>query len=657
MAAAGQGAPALPVPAQAPALFATLYADANLDPTGGNPGLLLEPFRHDVVNGANNVTTQILKNQLAASGAQRQVIAVTVISDQKARVYNCLFRWQDGLTANNPSLVNKFFAVEGELIGNQGHVVEIPAGAFDLLQNVVAVPTPATIAAAYAADPDATQLGPYDANDAGVDLVKTRRLVPIPHFLVGVWLAEPDGIDAPKFWRHCYPIIVAAGKEQECQALLEYFQVAVTIPPNGVDGDDSLVDTRRPAPPPRNPILLGHVQELLEHHFVELRRDAATVQQNQIATALGALTQQNRDQYDELRREKDAAKAATVEKMLGKDNLRRLLMMTQVPNEAQLKILCPFYSKLAEVPKAQRLGVFATQIQAALETKKQYYLSFPTSAGLLSNLLNLRWDQANEDSLSTGLLGNPFLFGDSDEEQQRAVNLRVQMLESGGAAMSDADATSLLKLEVNLPAENKSIDNIRRMDALCSLLLPANHPFAKYISDHLAGLEAYFPRWELMEVSEPRLQPAKGVLHLQYLALRCSHYWKEQSTRTTAVALPDPKELFMEAAYKRAWEPNLSVTLRAKLNLSTLPLLGGGSVPDAASVTDQSAMSGLTAVTLDSLSRVLAGGGGTASVEPGTAPPVPEASQTPTPTSMRSCLVTTRHAWWTGSPSERATFV
>ena len=91
MAAAPPGGPALPVPAQAPARFANLYADAQLDPTGGNPALLLDKFYHEVVNGANNVDTRALKTSLAISGAHNQLIAVTVVAGQKARIYNCIF--------------------------------------------------------------------------------------------------------------------------------------------------------------------------------------------------------------------------------------------------------------------------------------------------------------------------------------------------------------------------------------------------------------------------------------------------------------------------------------------------------------------------------------------------------------------------------------
>lgn len=141
---------------------------------------------------------------------------------------------------------------------------------------------------------------------------------------------------------------------------------------------------------------------------MQLRRNSATQQTNQIVAALGALAQQKRDQYKEVRREKDdAAKEYTVKKMMGANNLRRLLMMTQAPNEAQLKTSCRFYSKIAEVLKAQRLlGVLESKIQTAMESKGHQQLSFPTSMGLLSNLLTLQlqWHRVHEDSMTRGIL-------------------------------------------------------------------------------------------------------------------------------------------------------------------------------------------------------------------------------------------------------------
>lgn len=225
--------------------------------------------------------------------------------------------------------------------------------------------------------------------------------------------------------------------------------------------------------------LLLRIEEILEHHFMQLCHDAVAVTQqtNQIATALGALAQQKQRQYKEAKQEKDDVKAASVEKMLGRDNLHRFLTMVRLPNEGQLKFHCPFYHKLAKSPKAQRLGVLESSAQAAMEDKGHHHLSFPLSAGLLSNLLTLQWRRL-------GIHICNLYGGDSDEEQQQAVNLQVTMMESGGAAMSSADVSFLIKMAINLPGENYSVNNLRRMEALISILLPTTHPFLTYSEAH-----------------------------------------------------------------------------------------------------------------------------------------------------------------------------
>ncbi len=71
--------------------------------------------------------------------------------------------------------------------------------------------------------------------------------------------------------------------------------------------------------------------------------------------------------------------------------------------------------------------------------------------------------------------------------------------------MSSTDAAILLKMATNLPKENKSINNIRRMEALGSILLPGGHPFQVFIKAHLDELESYMPKWEQMKMSHPSL--------------------------------------------------------------------------------------------------------------------------------------------------------
>ena len=93
------------------------------------------------------------------------------------------------------------------------------------------------------------------------------------------------------------------------------------------------------------------------------------------------------------------------------------------------------------------------------------------------------------------------------------------MVQSGDTAVRDADAQEILKVKVNLPTENKSIDNVRRLDVLCHVLLPTAHPFRTYVKGHLEHMEAFSSAWEDHETSDPRYQPAKGLFHCQHFSL------------------------------------------------------------------------------------------------------------------------------------------
>ena len=65
--AALPGAPALPLPARAAALFATLFADANRDPTGGDWGPTMVVFAIDNHNAAANIPINELRQMTTSS--------------------------------------------------------------------------------------------------------------------------------------------------------------------------------------------------------------------------------------------------------------------------------------------------------------------------------------------------------------------------------------------------------------------------------------------------------------------------------------------------------------------------------------------------------------------------------------------------------------
>ena len=148
-----------------------------------------------------------------SSGTRDELLSFTIVFDNKARLYSLCTKWQDGLTGRNPTLNNKLFALEGELIQDRGHIVELDVGIFNLPNTTAVVPTADTICLALTADPTlATMAGPYNGGDADTEGVKTRKICPIPHSLAGLWLLDEDGVTWQRFFGTIYPAIVAEGK-------------------------------------------------------------------------------------------------------------------------------------------------------------------------------------------------------------------------------------------------------------------------------------------------------------------------------------------------------------------------------------------------------------------------------------------------------------
>ena len=125
-----------------------------------------------------------------------------------------------------------------------------------------------------------------------------------------------------------------------------------------------------------------------------------------------------------------------------------------------------------------------------------------------------------------------------------------------------------MKLEINLPEENKSIKNVHRVEVLHEILCPSGHPALTFVQDHLKQFEDFQEKWESVETSDPLKQPAKGVYHLQYLSLHLSRYWKEQAlSNTTVTSLPSPGAMIQKIEVSESWEPRLSSSLERQLRL------------------------------------------------------------------------------------------
>ncbi len=111
----------------------------------GNIAACLYPFEQNLGNAVNNTSTEAIINCVAQSGAQHHLIAATIVSVGCSRLNLCPLQWDNDLVATHLKLNGKLFALEGDLINNNGYLVELPDLVFNLVTNAYAAPTNPTI--------------------------------------------------------------------------------------------------------------------------------------------------------------------------------------------------------------------------------------------------------------------------------------------------------------------------------------------------------------------------------------------------------------------------------------------------------------------------------------------------------------------------------
>ena len=280
---------------------------------------------------------------------------------------------------------------------------------------------------------------------------------------------------------------------------------------------------------------------------------------------------------------------------LGPENFSRLLHYSQVASEDHLS---PLWKALAGAPACDRLMILQGKVRGKLLTMDAVFSAeeFTVDLNLLTHLTSLQWAMITPDSLETGCLGNAFLFTDSDVEERQRINKQLQLIQSGGATPSLTDAQSILKMKVNLPGADDSVRCILCMQAFFHAVLPVGHPITSFLAKHYRVMKAFDPGWAHHETSNPLLRPLKGVLHLQWLSLRLTQYFKSLDRTVGPVPCPDPLDIVNKVQIQEKWEPNLSTTFYDRYGLRSFLRFHSGFKDDGTAATDMSSLSGGTSL-------------------------------------------------------------
>jgi hypothetical protein len=186
---------------------------------------------------------------------------------------------------------------------------------------------------------------------------------------------------------------------------------------------------------------------------------------------------------NQARQEKIDKECTTVAAWFGLKNFSRLLRYSQVASKNHLS---PLWKALAGAPACDWLMILQRKVRGKLLSMDAVFSAeeFTIDLNLIAHLTSLQWAMIMPDSLETGCLGNAFLFTDSDVEERQWINKQLQLIQSGGATLSLADAQLILKMKVNLPGADNSVRCILRMQAFFRAVLPIGHPITSFLAEH-----------------------------------------------------------------------------------------------------------------------------------------------------------------------------
>ena len=372
------------------------------------------------------------------------------------------------------------------LPGNHIELTQLPPNAFEVAGEQ-RVATIAHTHALLAAEPTTTKLGPFNDGDPDTELVKTRRMVPVPPAYVPMVLDRP--LDPKQLWEQVGGTIIADGQEAECGVLLDWLRVALTW--------------RAPAPPSttaRPPVnLLGS----LATTFPPLRVDAALQSRRweilrQDLPALDPSTIQPADHLLNLVDNLRAEQAATrLEQAEARNRATAPKQPTTVfPQAAVLwKRYClvatdddlpPIYHTWANSTKAERRitlqAAFDERVESGLgvarvsplATKELYELLFQGKLGSHPH---------EGDDLSKGL--SPFMCGFQVGTRDTAIQVRAQNFDQmllGHMTPSLAEQQQLSTKDIPIPTTIYELaTQLACTSTVLDVALGESHPLATTI--------------------------------------------------------------------------------------------------------------------------------------------------------------------------------
>jgi hypothetical protein len=555
--------PAVPPGAPFRASYIDYFQNAAHDSFHGDYAAALAPYDVPLAqNALATVTPDAIRTLVVGARAQKVPTAFLLLHDDRLHIYLQVDKYHARLGLPATPWDDRMFAQKGDLHRNQAVLVEWKADYFHQLPQQILVPTPVTIDTVFAAEPAATLLGPYAQGEQGTELIKVRRTCFVPPKYVPLFLGAP--LTPREAWERVRGQIVIDGQQVACQALIKYFQAALTRPGAGMV--PSLALTEAPTPPLADALLLDHRQRILEDDFPELCDTQARAQQNLIADRLGELVQENRSAREQDRADKELEKTKDPKELLGDVGVQKLLRWCHVMTTAELP---PFWKELVKAKKAQQLAVLQWAVDKVKEEMGEADLQFVISPASLEMVKNLRFVMLTPNHVATGL--QPFQFPEEAIEGTTSAQALYQAIYTGTGAPPMAEVASILQAKPGAPKVlYQARHQVRRTYILLVVLLGEEHGLC-------VAYDRFYQRFLASEAELHRYQQGLATTHDQLLfptkllkrnAIDLS-YWFEMQAATPTMRDAPKFELVFESIKQEHthWEPQMSASFLRELKL------------------------------------------------------------------------------------------
>ena len=571
-AAQGNALPMAGLGTAQPSLFH--YRDYFSDPANdvfqGNYAAALAPYEVPLAN-QNAPTPAVVQEQALSCHSQNVPSAfLLMLDDGKLHVFLQLAKYSARMGLPATPWDDQSFAQKGELYHNQAQTVKWLPTYFHQVGGQLRVGTVASIDTALVGDPNAESLGPYVAADADTELIRYRRTCYVPPVYVPLFLAGP--MSPREAWFTLKAQIDTDNNAVACSPLVDYLRASLTL--TTVNVLPALALTANPDAPVSDFELMTHRRRILERDFPMLNVSQSSMQQSQIASQLGVLIQDNRQNALIAEQRRITATTKPLSKLIGTRGVANLLLYCNVALEG---LLPPIWKELANTGKGQQLSV----LQFAIDDQKRHCaepeIQFILSPNILQMVKTLAFEMTSMTSVTSGL--TPFLFFEQMEQEAYEAVTTWDALMSGTAAASTSDLSPLLKTKVKPPVSDMDVRHMhRRLEIISAVLFGDNHEIPR-------AIRGFLTRYLSMESTINRL----GMQMRQPARLRCtmicrksslvvSSWFKKRRLMAGPIMGPDLDRFFDDVEMDNNWEQMVPPAVLMQLRLQAQPTNSGGGV-------------------------------------------------------------------------------